>query len=60
MEALNEIPLEKLAIIVGVASAAAWLLLPRPLALLVTLVGGGLLAWRSKSGSGTTGTGTTP
>jgi hypothetical protein len=49
---LQEIPLKKLAIIVGVVTAVSWILLPRPLAMVVSIVGGGLLAWRSLSGPG--------
>jgi hypothetical protein len=49
---LKEIPPKKLAIIIGVVTAVAWLLLPRTLAMVIAIVGGGLLAWRSLSGPG--------
>ena len=52
MDFLKEIPPKKLAIIVGVVTAVGWILLPRPLALVLSIVGGGLLAWRSLSGPG--------
>lgn len=52
MDFLKEIPAKKLAIIVGVVTALAWLLMPRSLAMVIAIVGGGLLAWRSLSGPG--------
>jgi hypothetical protein len=49
MDRLNNIPLKQLAVIVGVVTALAWIFMPRSLALLVSIIGGGLLALRSMS-----------
>jgi hypothetical protein len=48
---LDDIPTQKLAIIVSTMIAVAWILKPGPIALVISIVGGALLAMRSMSGS---------
>jgi hypothetical protein len=52
MEFLNSIPTKKLAIIVGVVTGVAWILKPGVVAVVISIVGGGLVALRSMSGPG--------
>ena len=50
MALLKDISSRDLAIIVGMATTISWIVLPWKLAMVITLIGGGLVALRKKEG----------
>jgi hypothetical protein len=51
MGPLANVPIAQLAIIVGIVSAVAWVVIPGTAAIVVSLIAGALVALRAVSGS---------